>query len=274
MCPAADPTILLRSWNGGASGPSSTPRGPRRTTLGTRTLEQLWQDSAWWLLKAAALGVVFAVDGQAALHLVAAQPLVVGALAGWVLGDAGLGLVVGAYLQLVWAYGPPRGRTPGADAASGTIAAVVVANAFAPRVSHGDGHLALALFVAAGVAWLGGRGEAVRWRINARIGQRALERIRDRRPPALGRAHAAAVALAGARGGLTALIGSSVGLSGGALLINLFARMDFGAAFALIPLLGLATFVLGVVKVRRAELTGFAAGLAAALLVGLKFGIT
>ena len=111
---AAGLMIWPRSWRGPASraGPSRDPRRRRKTTLRTRNLEQLWPDAAGWLLKAAALGAVFAVDGQAVLHLVAAQPLAVGVLAGWALGDARLGLVVGAYLQLVWAYGPPRGRTP------------------------------------------------------------------------------------------------------------------------------------------------------------------
>jgi mannose/fructose/N-acetylgalactosamine-specific phosphotransferase system component IIC len=237
-------------------------------------LEQLWPDAAGWLLKAAALGAVFAVDGQAVLHLVAAQPLAVGAIAGWAFGDARLGILVGAYLQLIWAYGPPRGRTPGPDAASGTIAAVLMAKAFAPSVPQGEGHLALALIAAIGVAWLGGRTEAVRRHINAGVAERALGRLRGGEPGALGAAHWVAVAVAAARGGLTTLLGSAIGLLGGSLLINLFVGMDFGAAFALIPALGLASFLLGVVRAKRMELAGFAVGLAAALLMGLKFGIT
>jgi hypothetical protein len=50
--------------------------------------------------------------------------------------------------------------------------------------------------------------------------------------------------------------------------------MDFGAGFALIPALGLASFFLGVVRAEKVKLGGFAGGLAAALLLGLKFGIT
>jgi mannose/fructose/N-acetylgalactosamine-specific phosphotransferase system component IIC len=237
-------------------------------------LEQLWPDAMGWLLKAAALGAVFAVDGQAVLHLIAGQPLAVGALTGWALGDARMGILVGAYLQLVWAYDPPRGRIPGPDSASGTIIAVLVAKTFVPAVQNGEGHLALALCAGIGVAWLGGRGEVFRRSINTRVAEGALRRLRGGEAGALSVAHGAGVAVAAVRGGLTTFVGGGIGLLGGSVLINLFAGMDFGAAFALIPPLGLAIFLIGVVRAKRMELAGFAAGLAAALLMGLKFGIT
>jgi mannose/fructose/N-acetylgalactosamine-specific phosphotransferase system component IIC len=237
-------------------------------------LEQLWPDSAGWLLKAAALGAVFAVDGQAVLHLVASQPLVVGVVAGWALGDARLGLVVGAYAQLISKYGPPRGRVVVPDTASGTIAAVLVAVAFAPHAPEGGGHLALALATAVGVAWLGVRTEGVRRGANLRVSEAALRRARAGESGVLAKAHAAGVVFAAVRGALTATVGGAAGLLGGSLLINLLAGMDFGAGFALIPAVGLASFFLGVVRADKVKLSGFAGGLAAALLLGLKFGIT
>jgi mannose/fructose/N-acetylgalactosamine-specific phosphotransferase system component IIC len=237
-------------------------------------LEQLWPDAAGWLLKAAALGALFAVDGQAVLHLVAAQPLVVGVVTGWALGDARLGLIVGAYAQLISKYGPPRGRVAVPDTASGTIAAVLVAAAFAARAPEGEGHLALAMGAAVGVAWLGGLSERLRRRLNAGIAEAALRRVRGGERGVLARAHAVGVGIAAVRGGLTAAVGSAAGLAAGSVLINLFAGLDFGAAFALIPALGLGSFFLGVVRANAVKLAGFAAGLAAALLMGLKFGIT
>jgi hypothetical protein len=46
--------------------------------------------------------------------------------------------------------------------------------------------------------------------------------------------------------------------------------MDFGAAFVLIPCLGLASFFLGIVRFERKGLAFFAAGVAVALLAGFR----
>jgi hypothetical protein len=127
---------------------------------------------------------------------------------------------------------------------------------------------------AIGVAWLGGLSEAVRRRLNARIATDALGRLKRGEEGRLAKAHAAGLCIAAGRGALTAAGGSALALAGGSLLINLFAGMDFGAAFALIPALGLASFYLGVVRADAVKIASFAAGLAAALLMGLKFGIT
>lgn len=237
-------------------------------------MEQLWPDVATWVLKAAAIGALFAVDGQAVLHLVASQPIVVGVITGWALGDPRLGLVLGSYLQLIWAYGLPRGRVPGPDTSAGTVAGVVAASAFSSGVSGGHGHLALAIVVAIGVARLGSWTELYRRRINGALVSRALGRLNQGEVGAIGRAQGMGVAITAIRGGLTAAIGAALGIAAGSLLINLLAGMDFGLAFALIPCLGLASFILGVVRAKRMELAGFAAGLAAALLIGLKFGLS
>jgi mannose/fructose/N-acetylgalactosamine-specific phosphotransferase system component IIC len=236
--------------------------------------EHLLSEAGMWLLKAAALGALLAVDGQSLLHLVAGQPLVVGVLSGWALGDVGVGLEVGAYLQLVWSYGLPRGRVAGPDASSGTIAAVVVAAGCAPALSHGAGHLALALAVGIGVARLGVWAEGIRRRVNGRLWARALLRLGQGRRHSLAEAHALGLIVAAATGAITAGAGAGIGLSVASMAINLLGGMDFGAAFALIPCLGVASFVLSLVRTRRLELAGFAAGLAAALLIGLEFGFS
>ncbi len=238
------------------------------------TLGQFWGDTLPWLLKAAGLGAVVAVDGQSALHAIASQPLAVGTLAGWMIGEPGLGLVLGAYVQLVSSYATPGGRDAGPDVASGTIVGVVVAASFAPAVSTGRGHLALALLVALGVAALGSWSEKARREANRRLCDGAARGLREGGSGALGRAQAAGLGISALRGAATVAIGSAAGLALGRPLINLFAGMDFGAAFALIPCLGLASFILSAVRARRIELAGFGTGLAVALLMGLELGLS
>jgi mannose/fructose/N-acetylgalactosamine-specific phosphotransferase system component IIC len=236
-------------------------------------LVQLWPECGIWLLKAAALGAVLAVDGQGAIGVVCSQPLVVGALAGWALGDAGLGLTAGAYLQLVWLYAAPRGRAPGPDPGSGTVAAVLVAFAFAPAAGHGHAHLALALPVGFAVAELGAWTERLRRRINQRLADRAGRGLLEGRRSALGQAQAIGLAVTASRGAVTALLGAGGGLAAGSLCINLFAGMDFGAAFALIPCVGLGSVFVSVFRDGRLGVACFLTGLAAALAMGLELGL-
>jgi mannose/fructose/N-acetylgalactosamine-specific phosphotransferase system component IIC len=63
-----------------------------------------------------------ALDETAALQVMLSQPLVAAAAAGLVVGDLGLGLAVGATLQLVWSGVLPVGGTPFPD---GAVAGVV-----------------------------------------------------------------------------------------------------------------------------------------------------
>lgn len=236
-------------------------------------MEQLLPGSGVWLLKAAALGAVFAIDAQGAMGAVGSQPLVVGAIAGWALGDTRVGLTVGAYLQLVWLYAAPRGRAAGPDPGSGTVAAVLVAIAFAPWGGPGHGSLALALFVGFGVAELGVWTEGLRRGANRGLSDMALRGLRDGRAGSLSAAQAMGLALTASRGAATTALGAALGLVVGALTINLFAGMDFDAAFALIPCVGLGSVFVSVFKAGRLGLTCFAAGLAAALLMGLELGL-
>jgi PTS system mannose-specific IIC component len=236
-------------------------------------LGQLWAECGVWLLKAAALGAVLAVDGQGALGLLGSQPLAVGALSGWVLGDVRLGLTVGAYLQLVWLYAPPRGRASGPDPGSGTVAGVVVAVAFAPSAGRGHAHLALALPVAFVVAELGAWTEALRRGVNRRLADMAQRGLLEGKERALGEAQAIGLAVTASRGALTALLGAGVGLAAGSLCINVFAGMDFGAAFALIPCVGLGSVFVSVFRAGKLGFTCFVTGLSAALAMGLELGL-
>lgn len=68
------------------------------------------------------LGGALSVDATAALQVMLSQPLVAGCIAGVVVGDPVLGLVVGATLQLVWIGVLPVGAAPFPD---GAVAGVV-----------------------------------------------------------------------------------------------------------------------------------------------------
>src|SRR6185503_7633792 len=74
----------------------------------------------------ALLGGWLAADATAFLQLLVSQPLVGGALSGWILGDAFAGAQVGALLQLFALAGLPLGgRTPEDFASAGVVGPVV-----------------------------------------------------------------------------------------------------------------------------------------------------
>ncbi|HSM04816.1 MAG TPA: PTS sugar transporter subunit IIC [Longimicrobiales bacterium] len=105
------------------------------------------------------LGGLVALDGAALIQTMISRPLVAGTLAGAVLGDAALGLQVGAILELFLLVAVPAG---GGRMPDGGIAAVVAVAA--ATAAPGPGGLALA--IAGGLIWgeLAGRGQ-VRVRI-------------------------------------------------------------------------------------------------------------
>ena len=233
-------------------------------------MDIVWPELAAWTARAALVGGLLAVDSQACLHLIVSQPLAAGVLTGWVCGDAGLGLMVGAYLQLVWAYGASPGRAPGTDISSGAVVGVAVACAFSSDAPPGGGHIALGLLAAVAVGWAGARTERWRRTANEALAGWALRRLREGDSGALGRAHAASAALAALRGVFTAGLGCFLWLAIGAVVHNRLAVMDFRAALVLIPCLGLASFFLGIVRTDRKGLVFFAAGVAVALLAGFR----
>lgn len=71
-----------------------------------------------------ALAGALGLDTTAALQVMVSEPLVAGTLAGIVVGDPALGIVVGAALQLVWVGALPVGAAPFPDAAPATVAGV------------------------------------------------------------------------------------------------------------------------------------------------------
>ena len=106
------------------------------------------------VLLLALLGGIVALDGAALVQTMVSRPLVAGTLAGAVLGDAALGLQMGAILELFLLVGVPAG---GGRMPDGGIAAVVAVAAAAAASGPGG----LALGVAGGLIWgeVAGRGQ-------------------------------------------------------------------------------------------------------------------
>ena len=109
------------------------------------------------------LGGALSVDATAALQVMLSQPLVAGSIAGAVVGDPILGLVVGSALQLVWIGVLPVGAVPFPDGAvAGAVGVGVGAILAGSGVSQG-------LAVAAG---------AVAGLIAGAVGQRVTSHVR------------------------------------------------------------------------------------------------
>ncbi len=72
-------------------------------------------------------GGIVGLDRTAVGQLMLSQPIVVGPLTGWFLGDATAGMIVGAALELLWVLDMPVGTFVPADATIGAIAGTAIA---------------------------------------------------------------------------------------------------------------------------------------------------
>jgi mannose/fructose/N-acetylgalactosamine-specific phosphotransferase system component IIC len=155
------------------------------------------------LLRLSVLGGLLALDGTAVGQFMLSRPLVAGTLAGWLLGDAGAGLAVGAVLELYLLVSFPTG---GARFPEGSTATVVAAGTAAAIGGPG----ALPLGVALGLLWghLAGATVTLLRRVNARLVPGPETAASDVH---LTRAHGVAVVLDFVRGTLVTGSGLAVG---------------------------------------------------------------
>jgi mannose/fructose/N-acetylgalactosamine-specific phosphotransferase system component IIC len=72
-------------------------------------------------------GGLIGLDRTAVGQFMISQPIVVGPLTGWMLGDPGAGLVMGAVLELIWVLDMPIGSFVPADATVSTVSATAIA---------------------------------------------------------------------------------------------------------------------------------------------------
>jgi mannose/fructose/N-acetylgalactosamine-specific phosphotransferase system component IIC len=156
----------------------------------------------WWVL--GLLGGLLSLDGTAVGQFMFSRPLVAGALTGWVLGDAALGVTVGAVLELYLLVSFPTG---GARFPEGSTATVVAVAAAAPFSGAG----AVPIAAAVGLVWgqIGGASVTAQRHLNSRL-------VPEPGDPAAGGlslslAHTTAIATDFVRGALLTVAGIFVG---------------------------------------------------------------
>lgn len=126
------------------------------------------QDYIFQVLSVSAIGGLIGLDRTALGQFMISQPIVAGPLIGWILGDAGTGLVIGAVLEMLWVMDMPIGTFVPADS---TIAAVW-ATASAIIGSAGDATPAVAGFsvlLTAGLVPVTMKADALLRKRNARL---------------------------------------------------------------------------------------------------------
>lgn len=207
------------------------------------------------------LGAILTLDGVTVGQFMISRPLVAGLLAGLVVGDPGLGLLVGAILETFLLVSVPSGGgrfpEPGAATVVGVAAAVW---------GGGPGGLALGVAAALVVGWLGAVTQSMQRQLNGRwVPDPAHEAVT---PEAVVRGHGLAIGLDFGRGalltaaGLTAVVAAAPWVAGawplaaaetrGALVLGAFVSLGIVAR----TLLGGRRWLV------------LAAGLVAGLLVG------
>lgn len=154
------------------------------------------------LIQIALIGGVLALDATSVGQFMVSRPLVAGALTGWLLGDASLGLLVGALLELYLLVSFPSGGSRFPEGATASVVAVASAAAV-------DAPGAVPLGVAAGLIWgqLGGLSVTMLRRLNSRL-------MPDAQTGSLAHleaAHLGAIALDFLRGAIVTLVGAAAG---------------------------------------------------------------
>jgi mannose/fructose/N-acetylgalactosamine-specific phosphotransferase system component IIC len=75
----------------------------------------------------ALIGGLIGLDRTAVGQFMISQPIVVGPLTGWILGDPVAGIVIGAVLELIWVLDMPIGAFVPADATISAVSATAIA---------------------------------------------------------------------------------------------------------------------------------------------------
>lgn len=154
------------------------------------------------------------LDATAALQVMVSRPLVVGGLAGGLLGDPALGLAVGSLVELLWMAGVPVGSLVPPDGTQAGVFAAAVAILLRSSSSYpgaGEAASSLGVLAAVPVGILAARAEIVQRHLNGRLSRRAEQYADEGRLDELGAILATALGLAWFRGavvcGLSLLLG-------------------------------------------------------------------
>jgi mannose/fructose/N-acetylgalactosamine-specific phosphotransferase system component IIC len=214
------------------------------------------------------LAGALALDETALLQVMVSQPVVAGAVAGVVVGDLGLGLLVGSALQLVWIGALPVGAAPFPDGAAAGVAgagtAALMAGAGASAgIAVGTGILVGLLAGAAGTRLI----VLVR-RLNVSLSIMAEKRGETGSASGVSTAVFAGLAIRFAASFVLAAValGVALALSGPAAAFDVSG--EFPAVLWAAPVAAAAVAVGGRGKIERAFLaSGFVVGLVIVILV-------
>jgi mannose/fructose/N-acetylgalactosamine-specific phosphotransferase system component IIC len=158
------------------------------------------------ILALALLGGLLALDGTSLGQFMISRPLVASTLAGWMVGEPGVGFVVGSLLEIYLLVSFPTGGSRFPEGGPAAVVAAAVAG-------WGDSPGAVAIGVALGLIWgqLGGLSVTLLRTVNTRL---APDPTRGHvTPAAVVAGHLSALGLDFLRGFLVTLVGLIVGLA-------------------------------------------------------------
>ncbi len=147
----------------------------------------------WMLLVAA--GAAFGMDAVSWPQVMISRPLISATVGGWLFGDPGAGMVVGAVLEIYALRHAPLGAARYPDTGP---AGLVSGAAFAATGGHAMGALLASVVVGWALGWIGMVTVHVRRRLNERVLSPAADLAAD--PGLLEHRHRLAIWLDGLRG--------------------------------------------------------------------------
>lgn len=163
------------------------------------------------LVRLSMVGGLLALDATSVGQFMVSRPLVAGLLTGWVVGNPGLGLVIGALLELYLLVSFPTGGSRFPEGATATVVAVAAAAA-------SDATGAIPVAVAAGLVWGQVGGVTITWQ--RRLNTLLVPEPEAPHPESVTRAHLGAVAL----DFLRATVVTGLGITAGRAAVRLLAE--------------------------------------------------
>lgn len=156
------------------------------------------------LLGLSVLGGLLALDATSVGQFMVSRPIVAGALTGWALGEPGLGIAVGAILELYLLVSFPTGGARFPEGSTATVVAVAAAVGVT-----GDGAVPLAIGI--GLVWglVGGHTITLLRHLNSRLAPEPDDARHG--PRRIVAAHLAAIGLDFVRGALVTAAGIVIG---------------------------------------------------------------
>lgn len=140
----------------------------------------------WHVFLISAVGALLALDRTVAFQVMVSRPIVSGPVIGLVLGQPGVGVTVGAMLELIWIGTPPLGgRLPPHECLAAVVTTAAVCMAYPAGMPISRSLIVLGLLLAPLIARLGAIMEFQLRRINLRIVKRAKDAVQSGRDVSL-----------------------------------------------------------------------------------------